>query len=49
MQAWDFFGAQAPWYRRTLIWWVVSAKQEKTRLKRLATLIQNSEKGIRMR
>ncbi|MES1258379.1 MAG: YdeI/OmpD-associated family protein [Acidobacteriota bacterium] len=48
-RAWEFFEAQAPWYRRTLIWWVVSAKQEKTRLKRLDTLIRNSEQGIRLR
>lgn len=44
-QAWDFFQAQAPWYRRTAIWWVISAKKEETRLKRLATLIEDSEHG----
>ena len=40
--AWSFFQAQAPWYRRTTIFWVVSAKKEATRQKRLATLIQDS-------
>lgn len=37
--AWEYFQAQAPWYRRTSTWWVISAKKEETRLKRLATLI----------
>jgi uncharacterized protein YdeI (YjbR/CyaY-like superfamily) len=47
-KAWDFFQAQAPWYRRTATWWVVGAKREQTRLKRLATLIEDSEKGRRI-
>jgi uncharacterized protein YdeI (YjbR/CyaY-like superfamily) len=38
-RAWTFFESQAPWYRRTTIYWVVSAKQEETRLRRLATLM----------
>jgi uncharacterized protein YdeI (YjbR/CyaY-like superfamily) len=41
--AWKFFRAQAPWYRRTSSWWVISAKKEETRLKRLAALIEDSE------
>jgi uncharacterized protein YdeI (YjbR/CyaY-like superfamily) len=40
--AWKFFRAQAPWYQRTAIWWVISAKKEETRLKRLAALIEDS-------
>jgi uncharacterized protein YdeI (YjbR/CyaY-like superfamily) len=40
--AWKFFQAQAPWYRRTSSWWVISAKREETRLKRLASLIEDS-------
>ena len=43
--AWRFFEAQAPWYRRTASWWVISAKREETRLKRLATLIDDSAHG----
>ncbi|HEY0069513.1 MAG TPA: YdeI/OmpD-associated family protein, partial [Chloroflexia bacterium] len=35
----------APSYRRTALWWVMSAKKEETRQKRLATLIQDSENG----
>ncbi len=40
-----FFHAQPPWYRRAVIWWIVSAKKEETRLKRLATLIADSARG----
>ncbi len=41
--AWKFFQAQAPWYRRTATWWVISAKREETRMKRLETLMLHSE------
>jgi len=43
--AWDFLQAQPPSYRKTVGWWVVSAKREETRLKRLATLIEDSAQG----
>jgi uncharacterized protein YdeI (YjbR/CyaY-like superfamily) len=46
--AWTFFQSQPPGYRRTATWWVLSAKQEATRQKRLATLIELSEKGKRL-
>jgi uncharacterized protein YdeI (YjbR/CyaY-like superfamily) len=46
--AWAFFQAQAPWYQRTSSFWVMSAKQEETRQRRLATLIDDSEKGRRL-
>ena len=46
--AWAFFQAQAPWYRRTATWWVVSASKEETRLRRLATLIKDSAEGRRL-
>jgi uncharacterized protein YdeI (YjbR/CyaY-like superfamily) len=42
-KAWEFFQAQPPWYRRTASWWVISAKKEETRVKRLAQLIEDSE------
>jgi len=42
-QAWNFFQAQPPWYRRTSTFWAISAKKEETRRKRLATLICDSE------
>jgi uncharacterized protein YdeI (YjbR/CyaY-like superfamily) len=37
--AWNFFEAQTPSYRKTANWWVLSAKKEETRLKRLNKLI----------
>jgi uncharacterized protein YdeI (YjbR/CyaY-like superfamily) len=40
-----FFAQQAPSYRRAAIWWVISAKKEETRLKRVQTLIELSGKG----
>jgi len=46
--AWEFFRAQAPWYQRTATFWVVSAKQEETRQRRLKTLITDSANGRRL-
>ena len=46
--AWKFFEAQPPYYRKTLTWWIVSAKQEKTRLDRLTKLIAASARGQRL-
>jgi uncharacterized protein YdeI (YjbR/CyaY-like superfamily) len=45
IKAWDFFASQAPYYQKTAIWWVISAKREETRLKRLQILIEDSEVG----
>lgn len=47
-QAWAFFQKQAPSYRKTAIWWIMSAKQEATRLKRLQQLIDDSAAGLRV-
>jgi uncharacterized protein YdeI (YjbR/CyaY-like superfamily) len=44
-KAWEFFQQQPPWYRRTATYWVVSAKREGTRARRLATLIRDSGQG----
>jgi uncharacterized protein YdeI (YjbR/CyaY-like superfamily) len=44
-QAWSHFASQAPSYQRAAIWWVVGAKREETRLRRLAALIEDSERG----
>ena len=46
--AWDFFQTQAPSYRRTGTWWIISAKQEETRLRRLAKLIEISAQGRKL-
>ncbi|MCL4251091.1 MAG: YdeI/OmpD-associated family protein [Anaerolineae bacterium] len=43
--AWAFFQTQPPSYRRAAIHWVMSAKQEATRHKRLAQLIEDSANG----
>jgi uncharacterized protein YdeI (YjbR/CyaY-like superfamily) len=43
-EAWEFFRAQAPWYQRVSSYWVISAKKEETKLKRLAVLIDCSAK-----
>jgi uncharacterized protein YdeI (YjbR/CyaY-like superfamily) len=45
-KAWEFFQAQAPWYQRVATFWVVSAKKEETRLKRLVNLIKDSENQL---
>jgi uncharacterized protein YdeI (YjbR/CyaY-like superfamily) len=42
-KAWDFFQRQPPWYRRTAAYWILAAKKEETRQKRLTTLIEASE------
>jgi len=47
-EAWAFFQAQSPSYRKTASWWVMSAKQEETRSRRLTTLIEGSEQGKRL-
>ena len=47
-RAWEFFQAQPPGYRQMAIFWVVSAKREQTRARRLATLIDDSAHGRRV-
>lgn len=48
-RAWTFFQARAASYRRAATWWVISAKKEETRQKRLATLIEDSAAGRTIR
>jgi len=40
-----FFDAQPPWYRRTATHWVISAKREETRARRLDQLLRDSAQG----
>src|SRR5207247_8706964 len=47
-KSWEFFQAQPPSYRKTVNWWIVSAKREETRLKRLEQLIEESAQGRRI-
>jgi uncharacterized protein YdeI (YjbR/CyaY-like superfamily) len=44
-KGWAYFQAATPSYRKQTAWWVMSAKKEETRLRRLHTLIDSSEKG----
>lgn len=46
--AWIFWESQPPGYRRTATWWVMSAKREETRRRRLANLIEDSANGRRI-
>lgn len=43
--AWAYFQSKAPSYQRTAISWVMNAKQESTRIRRMDTLIADSEQG----
>ena len=43
--AWDYFRNARPSYRKQVTWWVVSAKREETRLRRLGILIESSARG----
>lgn len=47
--AFEFFSAQPASYRRAAIWWVISAKKEETRHRRLEQLIADSSRGKRLR
>jgi uncharacterized protein YdeI (YjbR/CyaY-like superfamily) len=46
--AWAYFSAAAPSYRRAVIHWILSAKREETRLRRLEQLIADSAAGRRV-
>jgi uncharacterized protein YdeI (YjbR/CyaY-like superfamily) len=43
--AWTFFQSLPPSTQKPSMWWVMSAKKEETRLRRLDSLIKSSEKG----
>ena len=43
--AWAYWSARPPSYRKAAVWWIVSAKREETRERRLAQLIEHSAKG----
>jgi len=47
--AWEWFEKVAPSYRKAALHWVVSAKQPQTRIRRLATLIEDSAAGLRIK
>lgn len=47
-KAWSFFTAQAPSYQRTAKHWIMRAKQETTKQRRLAQLVEDSEHERRL-
>lgn len=46
--AWRFWEAQPPSYRRVASWWVISARRPETRVRRLEQLIAESARGVRI-
>jgi uncharacterized protein YdeI (YjbR/CyaY-like superfamily) len=46
-KAWAFYQALPPSYRKTITWWVVQAKKEETRQRRLEALIASCARGER--
>ena len=47
-KAWAFFNAQAPSYQKTMIHWIMRAKQEATQLSRLEKTIAESDRQKRL-
>ena len=47
-KAWEFFESQANWYKKQMINWVMSAKQEATQERRFEKLVGESEAGKRV-
>lgn len=47
-KGWNFFITQPPSYHKTMIYWVMSAKQESTRIVRLDKLIEACKSGKRL-
>ena len=46
-RAWEFFQSEPPSIRKVCKSWVMTAKKEETRLRRLESLIDSSAKGLR--
>jgi len=47
-KAWTFFQRQPPGYQRTASFWVMSARKDETRWRRLDRLIGDSARGLRL-
>ncbi|HTP12207.1 MAG TPA: YdeI/OmpD-associated family protein [Bacteroidota bacterium] len=47
-KAWQFFVTQTPSYQRTARWWIIWAKQEETRQRRLDLLIRACERQMKI-
>lgn len=48
-KAWQFFEKQPNGYRKTIMYWVMSVKQNSTQMSRLNKLIEESASGKRLR
>lgn len=48
-RAWEFFDSQPPGYKKIATHWVISAKKEVTRSRRMKQLIEDSENGLRIK
>lgn len=48
-KAWEYFQSQIPSYQKVVFNWVMSAKQEATRISRLNTLINDCEAGVKIK
>src|SRR5262249_60697381 len=46
--AWSFFTAQPPGYRKLMVFFVMEAKKDETRLRRLERLVKASSEGKRL-
>lgn len=46
--AWAYFENAAPSYRKTMLHWLVSAKQQATRARRLSKLVESCAAGVRL-
>ena len=44
-EAWRYWEGERPSYRKQVTWWVVSAKREETRQRRLGVLIESCARG----
>lgn len=47
-KAWAFFQKMVPSTKKPTIWWVISAKKEETKIKRLEILIKSAEAGLKI-
>jgi uncharacterized protein YdeI (YjbR/CyaY-like superfamily) len=48
-KAWKFFQSMAPSYKKTAINWLMTAKQQQTKQRRLKELIRDSEAGTKIK
>jgi uncharacterized protein YdeI (YjbR/CyaY-like superfamily) len=46
--AWRFFQSQPPSYRKTATFWVMSARRDETRRRRLSIVVDRSDRGLRI-